>query len=94
MVLVTSFTWTLIPQVVLATNAQSDHVQLVDNPLTKSAESNNPRWEFFLPIHMVNLQIPQYGIKADVIDMAKSATGYASYEPPIRFKEITRHLGC
>ena len=76
MVLVTSFTWTLIPQVVLATNAQSDHVQLVDNPLTKSAESNNPRWEFFLPIHLVNLEIPQFDIKADVVDMAKSATGY------------------
>ncbi|WP_237443778.1 hypothetical protein [Sinobacterium norvegicum] len=41
-----------------------------------STDDDNHRWEFFLPFHLVSLEIPKYDIKADVVDMAKSATMY------------------
>lgn len=68
--------WIFLPEVALAANDQPDEVQTSDRLLIANTEQPKQQWEFFLPFHLVNLEIPQFGLKANATDMAKSATMY------------------
>lgn len=75
MALVTFLGWFFLPEVALAASEQADKEQTSDRLLIKSAKESK-QWAFFLPFHVVDLEIPQFGVKADGVDMAKSATMY------------------
>lgn len=66
----------LIAPVVLAKNSSAESESSSSLLESSKPEQERRQWEFFLPFHMVNLEIPQFGIDAGVVDMAQSATMY------------------
>lgn len=75
MALITFLGWAFLPDVALAASEQADKEQAADHFVIESAKASK-QWAFFLPFHVVDLEIPQFGVKANGADMAKSATMY------------------